>query len=463
MNSTQGVLEACFALLYQIEGTAETKGLYVNGKPLEDYMPAGALYVLEFTSCINEYIKRPGMVDDLLRRPRLFRTLTPAIIRKYTALDVDGFAKVLYDIITSKGKNTVPTADEKSPDFIERCLYAAYVYTQIADFLDRQNATFALVPLNKGMTALAYINTGKKDIDEREKKGKIVVGDVTFEISKEKVSTAALMLSDFFLYESLRTQSAEIAVPLRDLAALKKRSTSKQAILKLRDEVLKQMKELKPLGYRCRERIGGKWKEAGKIDINGGTAAIINGVIRWNFNQDLYKQLSLYAPTDYPRELWSVDPRTNQFYFGRYIAQNRRLNEGKPGRNKIPIKTLISKTPNLPSYEEVTKKEKDEHGNTVQKGNRDVKGRIIKKTFADLDALESLYYDVYTADGKRVDNPEEMDYQTFISAYIEVDYSDYPQHTQRVEQRQRRQKKIKEAKEKREIEAAAKAATEKKD
>lgn len=453
MNSTQGVLEACFALLYQIEGTAETKGLYINGKPLEDYMPAGALYVLEFTSCINDYIKRPGMVDELLKRPRLFKTLTPAGIRKYAALDVDGFAKALYDIITCKGKNTVPAADERSPDFIERCLYAAYVYTQIADFLDRQNATFALVPLNKGMSALALINNGTQDIDKRTKKGKITVGDVTFEISegyKGKVSTAAIMLNDFFLQESYRTGSASIAVPLRDLAALKKRSTSKQAILKLRNEVLEQMEELKPLGYRCRERIGGKWKEAGRIDINGGTAVIVNGVIYWNFNQDLYRQLSLYAPTDYPRELWSVDPRTNQFFFGRYIAQNRRLNEGKPGRDKIPIKTLISKTPNLPSYDE------------VMKGNRDVSGRIIRKTFADLDALESVYYDVFTADGKRIDNPEDMDYQTFISAYIEIDYSDFPQHTERVKQRQQRQKRLKEAKEKREIEAAAKAEAEKK-
>lgn len=454
MNSTQGVLEACFALLYQIEGTAETKGLYINGKPLEDYMPAGALYVLEFTSCINDYIKRPGMVDNLLEtRKRLFKTLTPASIRKYAALDVDGFAKALYDIITCKGKNTVPASDEKSPDFIERCLYAAYVYTQIADFLDRQNAAFALVPLNKGMSALALINSGAQDIDKRTKKGKITVGDVTFEISegyKGKVSTAAIMLNDFFLQESYRTGSASIAVPLRDLATLKKRSTSKQAILKLRNEVLEQMEELKPLGYRCRERIGGKWKEAGRIDINGGTAVIVNGVIYWNFNQDLYRQLSLYAPTDYPRELWSVDPRTNQFFFGRYIAQNRRLNEGKPGRDKIPIKTLISKTPNLPSYDE------------VMNGNRDVSGRIIKKTFADLDALESVYYDVFTADGKRIDNPEDMDYQTFISAYIEIDYSDFPQHTERVKQRQQRQKRLKEAKEKREIEAAAKAEAEKK-
>ena len=453
MNNTKGVLEACFDLLYQIEGTAETNGLYINGKPLADYMPTGALYVLEFTSCINDYIKRPGMIDALLQRPRLFKTLTPAIIQKYAALDVNDFAKVLYDIITRKGEKIIVKASENSYAFIERCLYAAYVYTQIADFIDRQNATFSLVPLNKGMSALAYINTGAQNIDERTKQGKITVGDVTFEISnghKGKISTAAIMLNDFFLQESYRTRSASVAIPLRDLATLKKRSTSKQAIQKLRNEVLEQMEELKPLGYRCKERIGGKWVDAGKVDINGGTAVITNGVIYWNFNQDLYKQLGLYAPTDYPRELWSVDPRTSQFFFGRFIAQNRRLNEGKPGRDKITIKTLISKTPNLPSYEE------------VMKGNRDVSGRIIKKTFADLDALESLYYDVYTANGTHIDNPQEMDYQTFINAYIIVDYSDYPQHKKRTEQRKKRQERLAKAKEKQEIKAAVKEEMKKK-
>ena len=90
------------------------------------------------------------------------------------------------------------------------------------------------------------------------------------------------------------------------------------------------------------------------------------------------------------------------------------------------------------------------------KGNRDVSGRIIKKTFSDLDALEFVFYDVYTADGKKVENPEEMDYQTFINAYIQVDYSDFPEHPKRVKKRQDRQKKIKDAKEKREINSAAK-------
>lgn len=389
-----------------------------------------------------------------------FKRLTPASVRKYAAMETADFAKVIYDIATNKGENAIPVPDEKSPDFFERCLYAAYVYTQVAEFLERRNETFAHVPMNNGIIALAQINTVAPVIDSKTNEGTITIGGVTFEavtevkINKEteekvvkikKISTAAIMLTDFFLNESHRTGSASIAVPLRELAIKKKRSTSKQSILKLRDEVVQQMEEIKEHGkFTCKERINGKNKYSGKIEINGGTAFIAGGVIYWNFNQDLFDQLSLTAPTDYPIELWSVDPRTNQYFFGRYIVINRRLNEGKPGRDRIPIKTLISKTPNLPSYEE------------VMKGSRHVSDRIIKKTFSDLDALEFVFYDVYTADGKKVENPEEMDYQTFINAYIQVDYSEFPEHPKRVKKRQDRQKKIKAAKEKREIDAAAK-------
>ena len=452
MNSTQGVLEACFSLFYEIEGEADFTIFTQKGtKPLGD-RHAGTLYVVYLTECINDYIKRPGMVEEGIflsptrARNMGFKRLTPANVRKYAAMETADFAKLIYDIATNKGKNTIPDPGETSPDFFERCLYAAYVYTQIADYLDRQNATFAHVPMNSGIIALAQINTAVPIVDGKTKQAKIKVGNVVFECKEgQKISTPAIMLTDFFLDESNRTGSASIAVPLRELAIRKERSTSKQSIQKLREDVLKQMEEIKECGrFTCKERINGELKDSGKVEINGGTAFIAGGVIYWNFNQDLYNQLSLIAPTDFPKELWKVDPRTNQYFFGRYIVVNRRLNEGKPGRERIPIKTLISKSPNLPSYEE------------VMKSNRDVSGRIIKKTFSDLDALEFVFYDVYTADGKKVENPEEMDYQTFINAYIQVDYSDFPEHPKRVKKRQDRQKKIKDAKEKREIDAAAK-------
>lgn len=479
MNSTQGVMEACYNLFMTIEAEAAQSDIYFYGRPVTDFvkelleagqvrhralkdalqaanadtMPAGALYALQFGICVNDYIKRPGMIDDLLHRPRIFKRLTAKDVQKRAGMDTAAFAQMLYDICTEKGRKLTPADDEKdgykSPMLLERCLYASYVYNQVAEYLERQNAAFVPVPFNKGMQALALINTGIADIDENTKQGKITVGDVVFSVIAPKISTGALMLNDFFLKEAYRTQGASVAIPLREYAEAKKRSTTKQALQKLKAEVLEQMQELKPLHYSCQERIGGKLKTIGRIDINGGTAAVVNGVIYWNYNQDLFSQLLLYAPTDYPAELWAADPRTSTYYFGRYIAQNRRLNEGKPGREKIYMRTLVEKSPNLPTYAE------------VMKGNRNIADRIIKKAFADLDALETLYYDFYTAAGQRVDNPAALDYQTFIDGYIMVDYTEYPAHPDRVKKRKERQKKAQDAKEKAQLEAAAKAAAEK--
>lgn len=451
MNSTQGVIEVCNLLFSELKEVVDARDYYkfqvdTNGRELT--VEAGTLYSWRLHDCIIDYIKRPGMIQDLLHRPRLFRPLTQASTRKYAAMDKEAFAKVLFDVCTKNGTKVIPDTGE-SPDFWERCLYAAYIYTVLTDYLERQNATFLPVPFNKGMQALALINTGIADIDEHTKQGKITVGDVVFSVRAAKVSTAAQMLNVFFLHEARRTQAASLAIPLLDYAAIKKRSTSKQALQKLKAEVIEQMEELKPLGYVCQERIGGKLKTTGRVDINGGTATVANGVIYWNYNQDLFNQLMLYAPTDTPKELFAVDPRTSAFYFGLYIAQNRRLNEGKPGREKIPMRTLIEKSPNLPTYAE------------VMKGNRNVSDRIIKKAFADLDALETLYYDFYTAAGEKVENPDALDYQTFINGYILVDYSDYPEHPDRVQKKRERQKKTQAAKEKAQIAAAAKAAAEK--
>ena len=483
MNSTQGILEAVNALFTAIEAETPAEDIYFYSKPIDAFarelldnesaarhkiryealkdalqsvgqetIPAGNLYVLQFNICVSDYIKRPGMIDAMLRRPRVFKQLTPAAVRKYAGMDTATFAQQLYDVCTDKGRKLTPADDEangyKSPVMMERCLYAAYIYTQVAAYLDKQNATFLPVPMPNGVMQLPWINTGIVNIDEYTKQGTITVGDTVFTVRKNDISTGALMLFLYLLHKARSTGKASLAIPLREYAEVKKRSTSKQAIQKLKAELSEQMEELAPLGYDAFAKISGKTKSTGHILLNGGTHTIENGEIRWNFNQDLYNQLMIYAPTDTPLELFAADPRTSTFYFGMYIAQNRRLNEDKPGRAKIPMRTLIEKSPNLPTYAE------------VMKGNGNIAARIIKKAFTDLDALETLYYDFYTAAGERVENPDALDYQTFINGYILVDYSEYPEHPERVKKGQERRKKAQDAKERAQRAAAAKAAAE---
>ena len=459
MNNTQGVIEACYNLFMTIDAEAAQSDVYFYGKPVTsfvrelletnkirhkalreslqtsntDTIQAGALYALQLGICINDYIKRPGIIESLLHRPRIFKTLSATDIQKLSSMGASAFTQKLFDICTDKGRKLTPADDEGQPCpiMLERCLYAAYVYTQVTEYLEKQNAVFVPISFNKGISALDWINKGIVDFDEKTKQVKIEVNDVVFSGKSKKISTGALMLKDFLLWEACRKKSPTVEVTLREYAEKKHRSTSKQALQKLKEEVWKQMKELIPVHISCQEKIDGKLKTLGQISINGGTAAVVKGVIRWNFNQDLFDILIKYSPTDYLTELWAADPRTSTYYFGKYIIQNRRLNENKRGRDKINIRTLIEKSPNLPTYDE------------VMNGNRDLTGRIVKKTFEDLDALESLYYEFYTKTGERIDNPDTISYQTFINGYIVVDYSDFPAHPERIEAEKKRKKRKK--------------------
>lgn len=481
MNSTQGVMEAVNSLFLAIEGNAETNGLYFHGRPaVEEFskggpwdnmadallstgeannIPAGALYVMQFAVCVNDYITRPGMIEAMLHRPKVFKQLTPAAIHKYAGMDVPAFAQALYNICTDKGQKLTPADDEKNgnkaPIMIDRCLYAAYVYTQVAEYLERIANTFLPVPMNTGLSMMAWINSGIKNYEEREKTGTIKVKDTVFRVRRTEFSTGALMLLYYLLHMAYKTGKSSLEIPLREYAQIRKRSTSKQAIQKLKAEVIDQLNELYAItGFDAITRINGKMKNAGGFELCGGFHTVVNGNIRWNFNQDLFDGIMrAYSPTDVPLELFAINPQANAnaFYFGMYIAQNWRMNEDKmPARSKIYMRKLIEISPKLPSYEE------------VMKASGNVSNRIIKKVFTDLDALETVDYDFYTAAGEKVENPQAIDYQTFINGYIIVNYEEYPQHPDRVSNKKEHERKQRAAREKGQLKgieiAAAKAA-----
>ena len=471
MNDFNNVLDLCIKALNEIPDTVRAVDVgslpKIFGPDSSDLVSLGTVYAARFFRCveytleyetneegrIKEQIVNTPMAADpawqtaLFDQAKKYKRPTPAAIRKYAAMPADKFAAALVDIITGKGRGALD-----ADSILWRCLYAGVIYIQVDEYLRDQAATFALVPQSKASNALVRINSGVLGVDKLTQCSTITVQDTVFEIAgyPGKLSTGAMILFDIFLHESRRTGSASIAIPLTDLARMKGRSTSKPALDKLRAETLKQLDELSPIHYRGRSKVKGKWNDSGKIHINGGTAVIINSEVRWNFNQDFSTDVTRLAPMDYPKELWKVDPRTNQFFFGRYIAQNYRLNEGKPGRQRIRMRTLIEQSPNLPSYD------------AVMSRDRRVKDRIIIPTFRDLDALESIFYKVYTTDGREVIDPDSLDYNTFIDAFVEIDYSDFPTHAPRISAKQQRTKRAKAEAERRQVQSAAKSAENKK-
>lgn len=242
----------------------------------------------------------------------------------------------------------------------------------------------------------------------------------------EGLKAQTYMLNDALLIKYTQTRSQTIELPLKEYAEMRGLSgRTKDQLKELRKEVVSSLSLLASISYQCKERIKGKMVDSGIIRINGGTAIVKNGVIRWNYNTDLIPWLERLPPMDYSKETLTADPRTNQYFFSRYIDQNYRVNEGRERVSTISIKTLLSKAQNLPTIEE------------VRKGRHSPKARIIQPFFRDLDNIERLYYDVIGKDGQIIADPTNLDYDTFIQCSIRVDYSEYETHPERVKKRVR--------------------------
>lgn len=307
------------------------------------------------------------------------------------------------------------------------------IFRQALAELIEQDSPFIKIAQSKATNALPALF--KKDL-QLDVMGNATAeaGGVSFMIDKYTtlaggLRTQAYMLNDALLSKFSQTHTPTVELPLREYAEMRGLSGSKDQLKDLRKEVAADLEALASISYRCKEKVKGKYQDSGIIRINGGTAIIKNGIIRWNFNADLIPWLERLPPIDYSRETLKADPRTNEYYFSRYLDLNYRRNEGKDRAPIIAIKTLLQQSPNIPTVED------------VKGGRGSIKQKILSPLFRDLDRIDRLLYDVLDENKEIVDDPLKCDPETVISAYsIRVDYSDYPTHPQRVKQRERREK-----------------------
>lgn len=296
--------------------------------------------------------------------------------------------------------------------------------------LIEQGKSFVKMAQNKAINALPALLKTNLQID--------VLGNATgdangvsfiidgYSANAEALKAQTYMLNDALLIKFTQTHNQTIELPLKEYAEMRGLSgRTKDQLKELRKEVVSSLSLLASISYQCKEKIGGKKVNSGLIRINGGTAIVKNGVIRWNYNTDLIAFLEKIPPMDYARETLTADPRTNQYFFSRYIDQNYRINEGEKRVETISIKTLLSKAQNLPKIEDVRAK----RGSPKQK--------IIQPFFRDLDNIERLYYDVIDAEGNVIQDPLQLSYDDFYKASIKVDYSEYDKHPERTRLKQR--------------------------
>ena len=255
---------------------------------------------------------------------------------------------------------------------------------------------------------------------------------------KKGVPTSAYMLFDCFIIQFTEqpVKSAKILLPLKKYMEMRGLSDNKSA----REQVVRDMAALELIKYEAKEKVKGKWVNSGSVALFGGTGYIKNGIINFNFNADFFNILMNCTVMDYSKETLKINPRLNPYayHFSRYIDTNYRINEGKERVSIITIPTLISKAPNLPTYDEVME------SSTY---SRKVFDFIIEPVIRDLDSIDRLYYDFLNEDGVRIEDPLEFfkgtgGYHEFITSKIRVDYSEYEQHSERIEKRKKHVEKI---------------------
>lgn len=234
-------------------------------------------------------------------------------------------------------------------------------------------------------------------------------------VTKGGLKTLDFMFLDILLIKFAQTKELNIKLKLKEYMKMRGLKDTKTA----RKQVIDSIEALSRITYDARENIKGKWIYSGTISIFGGSGYIKNGTIHFNFNADFYNLLLNYSVMNYSGNTLKMDPRTNGYYFSRFIDENYRINEGKSRVNKISIRNLLSKTPSLPTVDDVLSKDKH------------IKDRIIVPFFRDLNRLIHIKYKVLNQNKEEVKYPDNMRYEEFVNCTLVIDYNNYPKNENR--------------------------------
>lgn len=145
---------------------------------------------------------------------------------------------------------------------------------------------------------------------------------------------------------------------------------------------------------------------------------IVRGVITMEFTRPVYDTIKHYAYMPYPRQLWSLNPQynPNSYYFLRKISEHKHMNRGKSNEDILSVRTLLSASPLLPKYEEISK------GGQVEQ-------RIIRPFERDMNALSSTVLWAYFHEGGDCltsDETENLSYNTFSRLMLHIKWVAYP-------------------------------------
>jgi hypothetical protein len=206
-----------------------------------------------------------------------------------------------------------------------------------------------------------------------------------------------------------RITNSTIRLPIEKYMNMRELKDKKEA----RKQVKADLKVLKTVCIKFKEKRKGVSGEYLNINLYGGTEGIVNGVIIFKSNTDFFDCLNSYNIAPLSKEILKLNQKynPNSFYFLERISSHRNMNEGKTNQNIIGVKTLLESTPLIPKYEGI-------------KDQGRINQRIIDPFDRDMEAIPGLLWHYCGTNGTQVDQP--VSYEEFIKALIYFKLKDYP-------------------------------------
>ena len=147
---------------------------------------------------------------------------------------------------------------------------------------------------------------------------------------------------------------------------------------------------------------------------------IKNNIIFFTFTPEFYSITKSMPVMPYPEKLFRINLKKNpnSYYFLKKISEHKKMNYFKKNADTLSVRTLLSCTPELPTYDEVV--------NT----DRAVTRRIIEPFERDMNELSDVLRWEYCHSNGQTLTDEELfgfNYHIFCRLLIRVKWLGYPE------------------------------------
>lgn len=302
-------------------------------------------------------------------------------------------------------------------------------YEEIIKFIDNileKNKTkdYALMQQGTATNKLTKIKSREKDIkiDPVTGTGIMTWGDFTVamknfkEIAGFRTSTHKLLDALMIEFTETGGKDTKVTLSLKKLMELRGLKNEKSA----RRQTEEDLETLYNASISFTQQLKGKKDFLDmRLVIDKG---IKSGIVQCTFHPDFYGLMKTYQVMPMNKKALALDDRynPNAYYFLREFCEHMNMNYSKPNKNLISVMTLLKSTPEIPTYEE------------LEKTNRQYKQKIIDPFERDLNKLEeirAITWEYCHTNALPLSDEElkEMDYEIFHKLLIHFELIDYPQ------------------------------------